>query len=148
MGPKCHARALAGTFTLPHSTIKCGTTTECCAPASQKVYIDSGDSYMYICAEHLQAFKNRSSADPLGWLGWFDCSYPPGSQVKYSDWYWQTVLEIFRAQASSQAHKDAFVTPGFLRVWMEKEIAAAAAAAAEEKQMKMLTKSLNKLSVS
>jgi hypothetical protein len=107
---------------------------------------------MYICTEHLEAFKNRSAADPLGWLGWFDCAYPPGCPVKYSEWYWQTVLEIFREHAVHPAYKDAFFPPSILRIWMEKEIAAATAAAAsiaaDTNEMKMLTKSLSKLSVS
>lgn len=146
---QCQARALAGTFQLPHSKEICGLTKECCLPAIQKVYVDSGDAHLYICADHLQKFKNRSAALPFGWLGWFDCSYPAGVRVKYSEWYWQKALEIFRAQNPKLA--DAFIPIGTLRGWMEGEIqkqdADAAAVAADAKEMKRLTKSFGALSV-
>ncbi len=116
----CQARSLSSSFVIPHTTIECGTTKECCAPASQKVFVDEGDAYLYICADHLQKFKRRTPTETLGWLGWFDGTIPSNAHVKYSAWFWQTVLEVFRVKYPQ--YKDAYIPPGPLRVWFEKEL--------------------------
>jgi transcriptional regulator NrdR family protein len=97
----CQARILDKEFIIPGTKETCHTTKECGLPSSRGVRIDDGESEMRICKECTKRFITKASKKDY-WYGWFDCTYPDDSKIKFSPWYYKVLKEV-AASASASA---------------------------------------------
>ena len=95
----CQARILDKEFIIPGTKETCHTTKECGLPSSRGVRIDDGESEMRICKECTKRFVTKASKKDC-WYGWFDCTYPEESKIKFSPWYYK-VLKGVTASSSN-----------------------------------------------
>ena len=98
----CQARILDKEFIIPGTKEACHTTKECGLPSSRGVRIDDGESEMRICKECTKRFITKASKKDC-WYGWFDCTYPEQSKIKFSPWYYKVLKEADVSSASSSS---------------------------------------------
>jgi len=89
----CQARILDKEFIIPGTKETCHTTKECGLPSSRGVRIDDGESEMRICKECTKRFVTKASKKDC-WYGWFDCTYPEQSKIKFSPWYYKVLKGV------------------------------------------------------
>jgi len=101
----CQARILDKEFIIPGTKETCHTTKECGLPSSRGVRIDDGDSEMRICKECTKRFVTKASKKDC-WYGWFDCTYPEQSKIKFSPWYYKVLKEVDVSVSSSKVKEE------------------------------------------
>ncbi len=94
----CAARILDKEYIIPGLTETCHSTKECGEKANKKIVIDDGDTSLYICNPCMRRYLTKKSADS-SWYGWFDCEYPEGAKVLYSQWFRDAVKRGKEADA-------------------------------------------------
>jgi hypothetical protein len=101
----CQARILDKEFIIPGTKETCHTTKQCGLPSSRGVRIDDGESEMRICKECTKRFVTKASKKDC-WYGWFDCTYPEESKIKFSPWYYKVLKEVDVSSSSSKVKEE------------------------------------------
>jgi len=91
------------------------TLKECSQPATKKVTVDDGDSYLYICTSCLAKYLTKLRAG-TNWIGWFDCDIAPEARVKGSKLYWSLFLENYNKANPKNPLTQA--VPSILNTWL------------------------------